>query len=91
MARKCKFNFSDPAKTRWLARESQVDFWDRFSITQSSGCRYENGRGIPEPVAMLIALYYSKKITDADLLEAKAMIRSRIRSKRTSPKDPAKS
>lgn len=91
MARKCKFNFSDPAKTRWLARESQVDFWDRFSITQSSGCRYENGRGIPEPVALLIALYYSKKITDADLLEAKAMIPSKTRRQKSSPKDSTES
>jgi len=88
---KCKFNFSDPAKTRWLARESQVEFWDRFSITQSSGCRYENGREIPEPTALLIALYYSKKITDADLRAAKAMIPSKVKRKRSKPKDPTPS
>jgi aromatic ring hydroxylase len=40
---------------------------------------------------MLIALYYSKKITDADLQAAKAMIPAKIRRKKSKPKDPTPS
>ncbi|WLI91564.1 helix-turn-helix transcriptional regulator [Massilia sp. R2A-15] len=49
-------------------RESQATFWARFGVTQSSGSRFETGLGVPPPVALLIRLYTSGKLSDGDLL-----------------------
>jgi DNA-binding transcriptional regulator YiaG len=46
---------------------NQLDFWQRFGITQSGGSRYETGRALPKPAKILLALYLSGKITDEDL------------------------
>jgi hypothetical protein len=50
-------------------RESQSTFWARFGVTQSSGSRFETGLGVPPPVALLVKLYQSGKVSDGDLLE----------------------
>ena len=50
-------------------RESQATFWARFGVTQSSGSRFETGLGVPPPVALLVKLYVSGKLSDGDLLE----------------------
>jgi transcriptional regulator with XRE-family HTH domain len=51
---------------------SQKDFWRRFGVDQSAGSRYETGRVmmLPMPVVLLIALWQSGKLTDADMDEA---------------------
>jgi transcriptional regulator with XRE-family HTH domain len=50
---------------------SQKDFWRRFGVLQSAGSRYETGRALPPaPVALLMALRQSGRLTDADLDEA---------------------
>jgi hypothetical protein len=49
-------------------RESQSTFWARFGVTQSSGSRFETGLGVPPPVALLVKLYQSGKLSDGDLL-----------------------
>ncbi len=37
---------------------SQADFWVPLGVTQSAGSRYESGREIPKPVALLLELAY---------------------------------
>lgn len=36
--------------------ETQKAFWNEIGITQSGGCRYENGAPIPKPVRTLVFL-----------------------------------
>ena len=69
MAKKLDLNkMSEHRKSTGL---NQSDFWSRFGVTQSGGSRYESGRGLPKPVAMLVWLRESGKITDQDLAAAK--------------------
>lgn len=49
---------------------NQSDYWSRFGVTQSGGSRYESGRSIPAPTAMLIWLRETGRLTDKDLAEA---------------------
>lgn len=46
----CK-NIKDTRKKLGM---NQTMFWNKFGLTQSTGCRYENGRNIPVPIKMLI-------------------------------------
>jgi DNA-binding transcriptional regulator YiaG len=39
-------------------RLNQVEFWNRLGVTQSGGSRYESGRAVPKPVAVLAHLVY---------------------------------
>jgi transcriptional regulator with XRE-family HTH domain len=48
-------------------RESQVQFWSRFGVTQSRGSRFELGTEIPSSIAILLKLYFDGKISDQDL------------------------
>jgi len=48
--------------------ESQLKFWARFGVTQSTGSRFEAGYPIPQSVVKLVQLYADGKITDVDLL-----------------------
>lgn len=41
-------------------RLNQHEFWSRLGVTQSGGSRYESGRNIPKPVAILAHLVYVK-------------------------------
>jgi DNA-binding transcriptional regulator YiaG len=38
---------------------NQSQFWNRVSVTQSGGSRYESGRALPAPVAFLLHLAYA--------------------------------
>lgn len=51
--------------------ENQSKFWGRFGVTQSGGSRYENGREVPEPTQLLLALRHLGRIDDADLSAAR--------------------
>ena len=70
MARKPKLDFSNIAVARMKEGLNQKDFWKRYGVTQSGGSRYESGRNIPKPLAILLWLHRSGKVTDKDLAEA---------------------
>jgi DNA-binding transcriptional regulator YiaG len=70
MARKKKLDFSDIADTRKKQNTNQTEFWTRFGVTQSGGSRYESGRNIPKPLAILLWLHRTGKISDKDLADA---------------------
>jgi DNA-binding transcriptional regulator YiaG len=45
---------------------NQTEFWGRLGVTQSGGCRYEQSRKPPKPVAVLAYIVYvEKRDTDA--------------------------
>ena len=67
MARKKKLDFSDIGTDRKKENLNQKDFWARYGVTQSGGSRYESGRNIPKPLAILLWLLRSGKISDKDL------------------------
>lgn len=46
----------DVKKLRKQSGLLQADWWARFGVTQSGGCRYENGRRIPKPLALLLTI-----------------------------------
>lgn len=70
MARKAKLDFSNISTDRKKLGINQMDFWKRFGVTQSGGSRYESGRNIPKPLAILLWLHKSGKVTDKDLADA---------------------
>lgn len=70
MARKQKLDFSTIADDRKKEGLNQKDFWTRYGVTQSGGSRYESGRNIPKPLAILLWLHRSGKVTDKVLAEA---------------------
>lgn len=45
----------------------QHDFWKQVGVTQSTGCRYESGQTVPEPVLILVKLVYVEKLPLAKL------------------------
>ena len=58
---------STNGKTRLIAdyrllraklRLNQAQFWNRIGVTQSAGSRYESGRTVPKPAAVLAHLIY---------------------------------
>lgn len=70
MARKKKLDFDNIADDRKKEGLNQKDFWARYGVTQSGGSRYEAGRNIPKPLAILLWLHCSGKVTDKVLAEA---------------------
>lgn len=70
MARKKKLDFSDIATARKKEDLNQMEFWQRYGVTQSGGSRYESGRSIPKPLAILLWLHRSGKVTEKDLADA---------------------
>jgi hypothetical protein len=58
-------------------KESQRRFWARFGVTQSRGSRFESGAEIPAPVSILLGLYFTKTVSDADLGRADRVLYSR--------------
>lgn len=70
MARKKKRDFSGIGNDRRKEGVNQKDFWMRYGVTQSGGSRYESGRNIPKPLAILLWLHRSGKVTDKDLADA---------------------
>ncbi len=73
MTRSKKIDLRDLPKIRHALGESQQVFWGRFGVTQSGGSRYEAGRQMPAPVAILMALYLSCIIDDRALEKARKL------------------
>jgi DNA-binding transcriptional regulator YiaG len=61
---------------RQQSQMNQSTFWTRYGVTQSGGSRYESGRELPAPLAILLILHTQARISDealaAALEEAKA-------------------
>ena len=70
MARKKKLDFADVSVTRQKSNLNQTEFWKRYGVTQSGGSRYESGRDIPKPLAILLWLHQSGRVTEKDLTDA---------------------
>lgn len=51
-----QFDLSRVVELRKKAGENQATYWSRFGVTQSGGSRYEQGRKIPAPVKVLMAV-----------------------------------
>lgn len=58
---------TDIVAYRKLRRETQTEFWTRFGVTQSGGSRYESGRDLPIPVALLVLAFADGLLDDAAL------------------------
>jgi len=74
MAKTKKIDLGNLADLRRSHGENQETFWRRFGVTQSGGSRYESGRNIPTPIAMLVALWATGKIGDDDLAQSRKAI-----------------
>lgn len=70
MAKLKVFNKDRVREKRLKSGMNQSAFWTRYGISQSGGSRYETGRNIPTPAAMLIWLHEVGRISDKDLGEA---------------------
>ncbi|WP_230971718.1 helix-turn-helix domain-containing protein [Nitrogeniibacter aestuarii] len=67
-------HLSDIRAYRKQTAPNQTKFWEMVGVTQSGGCRYEQTRSLPKPVAMLLALREMGLVSAAQLLEAKALV-----------------
>jgi hypothetical protein len=47
--------------------ETQTEFWSRFGVSQSGGSRYETGRPVPRPTAMLVQAFADGVVDDKAL------------------------
>ena len=72
-----KYDIRKPLEARKLHGGNQQCFWSKFGGTQSGGSRYESGRKIPIPTALLMQLYFDGKITDDDLAAAAKVVARR--------------
>jgi DNA-binding transcriptional regulator YiaG len=52
--------------------ENQATFWARFGATQSGGSRYESGREMPTPTAMLVLAFAGGLLDDGELKRLKS-------------------
>lgn len=55
--------------------ETQTKFWSRFGVSQGGGSRYETGRAMPLPTAMLVQAFADGVVDD------KALERLRTRAR----------
>lgn len=76
MARLKPFSPEKIADIRKSEGLNQGDYWSRFGVTQSGGSRYESGRNIPLPTAMLMWLFSSGRISEKDLADAMKAVNS---------------
>lgn len=53
---------------------SQVGFWERFGVSQSTGSRYERVRQIPLSLAILMGLHAMDRVRDHDLAAVYEML-----------------
>jgi transcriptional regulator with XRE-family HTH domain len=82
MARTKSFTPEKIGHNRKTNGMNQSAYWSRFGVTQSGGSRYESGRNIPLPTAMLMWLREAGKLTDNDLAAAmKAVQASKAKAK----------
>ena len=54
---------------------NQSIFWSGIGVTQSGGSRYESGRNLPKPVALLLTLRETGKVSQKDIDTAAALIK----------------
>ncbi len=80
MARPTKLDLSNIQEHRRKLDMNQSEFWSRYGVTQSGGSRYESGRNMPLPTAILIYLRETGQLTDDQLAAAKKAI---AKSRRT--------
>ena len=71
MAKHKKIDLGNLAALRKDFSENQETFWRRFGVTQSGGSRYESGRNIPTPIAILVALWATGKINEDVLAQVR--------------------
>lgn len=72
---KPKFDIADLAGYRKKLGVNQQTFWSSLGVTQSGGSRYESGRNLPKPVAVLLTLRESGKVKRTDIEAALVAIR----------------
>lgn len=77
MAKSTKLDLSNIQEHRRKLGMNQSAFWTRFGVTQSGGSRYESGRNMPLPTAILIHLRETGQLTDDQLAAAKKLIAKR--------------
>ena len=66
----------DPTKYRTSQGKNQTEFWRPLGVTQSGGSRYESGRVLPAPAAMLLVLREQGVVTDDMLEEAMRTVKA---------------
>ena len=66
-ARRKKLNGAALKALRKGCGMSQGMFWTKIGVTQSGGSRFENGRRMPLPVALLVDLVHVRGIDAAKL------------------------
>ena len=59
----------DPKAARIALNQNQSEFWSALGVTQSGGSRYENGRGMPTPLAILMVLREQGLVSNEQLEE----------------------
>lgn len=74
---KPKLDLNNLADYRKKLGLNQQVFWSGLGVTQSGGSRYESGRGLPKPVAMLLVLRETEKITQKDIDAAAKVIKKK--------------
>jgi transcriptional regulator with XRE-family HTH domain len=79
MSRLKAFNPERIQEIRKSSGFNQTEYWKRFGVTQSGGSRYETGRTIPTPTAMLLWLRDAGRITDQDLADALKAVKANRR------------
>ena len=72
---KPRFDLSNLADYRKKLGVNQHAFWSGLGVTQSGGSRYETGRNLPKPVALLLTLRETGKITAAQLEAATGLVK----------------
>ena len=75
MARLKSFSPDKIADARKSSGLNQHAFWSRYGVTQSGGSRYESGRNIPVPTALLLWLHEAGRISDKDLEDAQKAVK----------------
>ena len=61
-ARRKKMNAAALKALRYAKGMNQIEFWIKIGVTQSGGSRYENGKRMPVPVALLVDLVHVRGI-----------------------------
>jgi len=74
MTKNSKLDLAQIADHRKKLGVNQQAFWSPLGVTQSGGSRYESGRNLPKPVALLVMLRANGKLTDVDLASVSASI-----------------
>ena len=73
---KSSTSLRNPLKARSAMGLNQTEYWARFGLTQSAGSRYESGRAIPTPVAVLVVLHEQGIITDEQIQNALKVVKA---------------